>query len=167
MPDLPVCPYCGSDPVSVAAVPLQIGLVTLLLTFCVRKTCRKLLGTNIVKIDTPRIVAGKARNCMSTYRKAPESELRRRAIERLVKRAGVSGLELRRLGDYCDIAYRKGYFTAQQRAAKEQREQAKRFAQARSAPVYISIETDTPMECPVCFEQILAGVKHEHGKARN
>jgi hypothetical protein len=43
------------------------------------------------------------------------------------------------------------------------RTKARRRREAASPPVYVAIETDSPMECPICHIEILSGIKHEHG----
>jgi hypothetical protein len=111
--------------------------------------------------------------------------LRRKAIEKMLKGAKVSGDdELRRLKDYCDIAYRTGYRVARQRAVAQQRAAEARAARTpkKQEPIMqltqsftietdtftietdtFTIETDTPIECPVCLSEILPGVPHVHG----
>jgi hypothetical protein len=89
---------------------------------------------------------------------------RNRGIARLLKNARGTPEELRRLGDYCDAAYRIGYRAALNKKAKEQRQKRQDAAAfRRESPTYVAIETDTPMECPICGVEIPAGVKHEHG----
>jgi hypothetical protein len=91
-------------------------------------------------------------------------DLRRRAVDRLVKQSGLTGHDALRIRGYCDISYRMGYRVARQRANAVQCEQRKRREAfvLKNRPIYVCIETDAPMECPICGVEIAPKEKHEH-----
>jgi len=68
---------------------------------------------------------------------------------------------MRKVRDYCDAAYRSGYYAAQQKFARVKRNVFK--PETRQAWTYLCIEADVEMQCPVCDEMIHANTTHEHG----
>jgi hypothetical protein len=53
----PICPYCGTDPATIASTPFQLGPLTFLALFCSTRMCRKILALQVVGAqEPPRIV---------------------------------------------------------------------------------------------------------------
>lgn len=54
---LPVCPFCGLDPMIPASVSVRIGPMTVVVVFCGEVRCRKVLGMFLVHVEEPRVMA--------------------------------------------------------------------------------------------------------------
>lgn len=54
---LPVCPFCGLDPMIPASVRLRISPMTVVVIFCAEVRCRKVLGMFLVHVEEPRVMA--------------------------------------------------------------------------------------------------------------
>lgn len=52
-PLLPVCPYCGTDPATVASVPFSLGPLTMLSLFCANRKCRRVLAIQLMGVQEP------------------------------------------------------------------------------------------------------------------
>ncbi len=55
-PMYPVCPYCGTDPATIASTPFQMGPLTVLALFCSQASCRKILALQVVGAQEPKII---------------------------------------------------------------------------------------------------------------
>ena len=53
----PVCPHCGSDPLSLSSRPGRIGRLDIVFLFCGNNDCRKVFNVHVMGVRPPMIVS--------------------------------------------------------------------------------------------------------------